>query len=191
MHADKNHNNPAAEQKFKEISHAYEILSDSQKRQVYDQYGEAGLEGGAGGGGGMAAEDLFAQFFGGGGGFGGMFGGGMNSQRGPTQYPWGSRPARISPSAQSHGRNHSRPYVLQDPFAGGSGDTSPAASFVNVGSDPVAGRNKSRAPTAMSNYFPSLNFEDGDGISEKRVGSGSQTPRKQKHQFKTYLLEGE
>lgn len=86
-HPDKNHNNPAAEQKFKEISHAYEILSDSQKRQIYDQYGEAGLEGGAGGGGGMAAEDLFAQFFGGGmggGGFGGMFGG-MNHQRGPTK----------------------------------------------------------------------------------------------------------
>jgi DnaJ family protein A protein 2 len=86
-HPDKNHNNPAAEQKFKEISHAYEILSDSQKRQVYDQFGEAGLEGGAGGGGGMAAEDLFAQFFGGGGlggGFGGMFGG-MNSQRGPSK----------------------------------------------------------------------------------------------------------
>lgn len=87
-HPDKNHNNPAAEQKFKEISHAYEVLSDSQKRQVYDQYGEAGLEGGAGGGGGMAAEDLFASFFGGGGGFGGGLGGmfgGMNHQRGPTK----------------------------------------------------------------------------------------------------------
>ncbi|KAJ6787274.1 hypothetical protein PWT90_01695 [Aphanocladium album] len=85
-HPDKNANNPGAEEKFKEISHAYEILSDSQKRQIYDQYGEAGLEGGAGGGGGMAAEDLFAQFFGGGGGggFGGMFGGGMN-ERGPPK----------------------------------------------------------------------------------------------------------
>lgn len=84
--ADKNAHNPAAEEKFKEISHAYEILSDSNKRQVYDQYGEAGLEGGAGGGGGMAAEDLFAQFFGGGGGFGGMFGGGGGMpQRGPQK----------------------------------------------------------------------------------------------------------
>ncbi|KAF7544190.1 hypothetical protein G7Z17_g10142 [Cylindrodendrum hubeiense] len=87
-HPDKNAHNPSAEEKFKEISHAYEILSDSQKRQIYDQYGEAGLEGGAGGGGGMAAEDLFAQFFGGGGGgfgggLGGMFGG-MN-QRGPPK----------------------------------------------------------------------------------------------------------
>lgn len=83
-HPDKNAHNPGAEEKFKEISHAYEILSDPQKRQVYDQYGEAGLEGGAGGGGGMAAEDLFAQFFGGSGfgGMGGMFGG-MNNRAPP------------------------------------------------------------------------------------------------------------
>ncbi|CAK7210537.1 Type I HSP40 co-chaperone [Sporothrix bragantina] len=88
-HPDKNAHNPAAEEKFKEISHAYEVLSDANKRQVYDQYGEAGLEGGAGGAGGMPAEDLFAQFFGGqgfGGGLGGMFGGGGGMQsRGPQK----------------------------------------------------------------------------------------------------------
>ncbi|KAF4976350.1 hypothetical protein FZEAL_6970 [Fusarium zealandicum] len=88
-HPDKNAHNPEAEEKFKEVSHAYEILSDSQKREVYDKYGEAGLEGGAGGGG-MAAEDLFAQFFGGsgfGGGLGGMFGGGGGGMgnRGPPK----------------------------------------------------------------------------------------------------------
>ena len=73
---DKNADNPEAAEKFKELSHAYEILSDPQQRSVYDQLGEEGLEG-AGAGGGMGAEDLFAQFFGGGGPFGGMFGGGM------------------------------------------------------------------------------------------------------------------
>lgn len=72
---DKNKDNPEASEKFKEISHAYEILSDPDKRQLYDKYGEEGLEGGAGAGG-MNAEDIFAQFFGGGP-FGGMFGGGM------------------------------------------------------------------------------------------------------------------
>ena len=66
------------------------MLSDANKRQIYDQYGEAGLEGGAGGAGGMPAEDLFAQFFGGGqgfgGGLGGMFGGGGGMQsRGPAK----------------------------------------------------------------------------------------------------------
>lgn len=61
---------------FKDLSHAYEILSDRQKRQIYDQYGEEGLEQG-GMGGGMSAEDLFSQFFGATGAFGSMFGGGM------------------------------------------------------------------------------------------------------------------
>ncbi|KAL4925192.1 type I HSP40 co-chaperone YDJ1 [Aspergillus undulatus] len=78
-HPDKNPNNPEAAETFKEMSKAYEVLSDPQQRGIYDQLGEEGLEGG-GGAGGMGAEDLFAQFFGGGGGFGGMFGGGMRDQ---------------------------------------------------------------------------------------------------------------
>ncbi|KAG0230057.1 Type I HSP40 co-chaperone [Actinomortierella wolfii] len=60
----------ATSEKFQDISHAYDILSDPQKRQIYDQYGEAGLtgEGGPGGGmGGLSPEDLFSHFFGGGG----------------------------------------------------------------------------------------------------------------------------
>jgi len=63
--------------------HSYEILSDPQKRQVYDQYGEEGLNGDAGMGAGMSAEDLFSQFFSGG---GGMFGGGSGmQQQGPKR----------------------------------------------------------------------------------------------------------
>ena len=51
----------------------YEVLSDSNKRSLYDQMGKAGLESGGGMGGGMDPQDLFSQLFGGGGGF---FGGG-------------------------------------------------------------------------------------------------------------------
>lgn len=51
-------------EKFKEISHAYEILTDSEKREIYDQHGEEGLENGGGGGG---AADLFDILSGGGG----------------------------------------------------------------------------------------------------------------------------
>eukprot|EP00850_Spirogloea_muscicola_P020126 SM000207S06201 [mRNA] locus=s207:161333:163962:- [translate_table: standard] len=69
-----------AEDKFKSISEAYEILSDDDKRSVYDQFGEAGLKGAAGMGGAGAYTtnpfDLFESFFGGSmGGMGGMGGG--------------------------------------------------------------------------------------------------------------------
>jgi len=80
FHPDKNPDDKAAEEKFKEAAEAYEVLSDNQKRQRYDQFGHAGMNGGAGGfgGGGMSMEDIFSQF---GDIFGGHFGsfGGFSS----------------------------------------------------------------------------------------------------------------
>lgn len=87
-HPDKNPGDHTAEDKFKKAAEAYEILSDSDKRAKYDQYGHQAFEGGGfGGHGGMNMEDIFSQFgdifggaFSGGGGFSG-FGGGFGGGR--------------------------------------------------------------------------------------------------------------
>ncbi|ERM84876.1 molecular chaperone DnaJ [Rhodonellum psychrophilum GCM71 = DSM 17998] len=83
FHPDKNPDNPAAEDKFKEAAEAYEILSNAEKRQRYDQFGHQGLGANGGYGGGMNTEDIFSQFgdIFGGGGFESFFGGGRGGRR--------------------------------------------------------------------------------------------------------------
>ena len=63
-HPDKNQGDKGAEEKFKEAAEAYSVLSDDQKRKMYDQFGHAGLGGASQGGygGGMTMEDIFTQF---------------------------------------------------------------------------------------------------------------------------------
>ncbi|TDS17720.1 molecular chaperone DnaJ [Sphingobacterium paludis] len=81
-HPDKNPDDKEAEDKFKEAAEAYEILSNPEKRQRYDQFGHSGNSASGFGGGGMNMDDIFSQFgdiFGGGSPFESFFGGGARS----------------------------------------------------------------------------------------------------------------
>ena len=93
LHPDANPDDPDAAERFKELSRAYQVLSDPDQRSRYDRFGEAGVGGGPGGPGGAddlfggGLGDIFDAFFGGNGPFGG--GGGGARRGGPSGPPRG------------------------------------------------------------------------------------------------------
>lgn len=107
FHPDKNPGDAKAEKQFKEVSEAYEVLSDSQKKEIYDRYGADALKGAAGMGGGGAhpggfssMEEALRTFMGAFGGgnesvFDAFFGGGAGGGRGGAQ-PGASKKATIA-----------------------------------------------------------------------------------------------
>ena len=123
-HPDRNANDPKAAEKFKKVSEAYEVLSDDNKKHIYDQYGEEGLQGagfgGHQGGGFSSMEEALRTFMGafgsGGGGsiFESFFGGGFGSQDGHYPQKGASKKINLTISFEEAGKGTDKEILLSN-----------------------------------------------------------------------------
>jgi len=125
-HPDKNPGDKTAEERFKELGEAYEVLSDPQKRAAYDEYGHAAFDrraGGFGRGGFHDPFEVFREVFGGGGLFGDLFGGGGFDPNQPQRGDDLRYDMEISFEEAAHGCEREIPITKQEKCdaCGGSG----------------------------------------------------------------------
>jgi len=141
FHPDKN---PDAGDKFKEISFAYEVLNDAEKREIYDKYGEEGLR--EGGGGGMDQDDLFSHIFG----MGGMGGFPFGGRGGPRGGP------RASQKRKGKDKGYGYPVTLEELYKGKQAKH-PLSRMVLCSGCEGKGTNKPRGSSKCTNC-------DGSGV---------------------------
>lgn len=152
-HPDRNPGSKEAEDKFKEASEAYEVLSDTQKRQQYDQFGHAGMGmGGGPHGQGMDMNDIFENF---GDIFGDLFGGGAGG-RGRTKRKTGPTAKR------GHDLHKDIEISLKDAFTGTTAEIS-YSHFVSCETCKGKGTEKGSAPQACTTCAGTgqINFRQG------------------------------